>query len=151
MEIKNILWPTDLSHHSAKALPHVNEVSKKFGSTVHLLYVVDDIRRFDHFYGDAPEGLLKGLQEAEFKSAEKLMQHVCEKDLDSCPAYVRHLRKGDPAQEILKLAEEENVDMIIMATQGAGASEDHRLYFGSVAEKVSRQAKIPVLAVSATD
>lgn len=151
MEIKTILWPTDLSKRSAKALAHVNEVSKKFGSTVHLLYVVDDIRRFDHFYGDAPEGLLKGLQEAEFKSAEKLMQHLCEKELDSCPAYIRHIKKGDPAQEILKLAEEVKADMIIMATQGAGASEDHRLYYGSVAEKVSKQAKVPVLAVSAAD
>ena len=40
MEIKRILWPTDLSENAAKALPFVTLFSEKFQCEVHVLYVL---------------------------------------------------------------------------------------------------------------
>lgn len=61
---------------------------------------------------------------------------------------VRHrfeVRDGNPAKEILKLAEEFHVDLVIMGTHGTTGLA--RLLHGSVCEKVLRSAKCPVMAV----
>lgn len=52
---------------------------------------------------------------------------------------------GDPAREIVRLAKDENVDLIIMGTHGKGAIP--KFVFGSVAQKVVRDATVPVLTV----
>lgn len=53
--------------------------------------------------------------------------------------------EGQPAKEILKLAEEESVDLIVMGTLGRSGIE--KFLLGSVADKVIRGSKIPVLVV----
>ncbi len=150
MKIDAILWPSDLSVRSAQALPLVRLLSEKLGAAVHLLYVVDDVRRFEHFYGQAAPDLLKNLQEAETRSAQAMLEHVCAKDLQGCPNYYRHLRQGDPAQQILALADEIKASLIIMATHGAGRDPEEPRFFGSVAEKVVKSSRVPVLTVPAS-
>jgi nucleotide-binding universal stress UspA family protein len=54
----------------------------------------------------------------------------------------RRLLMGDPATEIVALAEEENVDLIVMGTHGRTGIK--RLLMGSVAEAVVRRASCPV-------
>lgn len=147
MKIMNILWPSDLSPNSARALPLVQMMSEKLSAAVHLLYVVDDLRRFDHFYGDAAPEMLTALQKAEYSSADTMMARVCQRDLAGCPNYHHHLRQGDPAEQILQLAVEIPADLIIMATHGAGRVEGQARFFGSVADKVVKGAKTPVLTV----
>ncbi|MGD8561298.1 MAG: universal stress protein [Desulfarculaceae bacterium] len=147
MEVKKILWPTDLSHNSNTALAYVNAVSQKFQAQVHLAYVAEDLSRFDHLYGDADPEHLKALQAKEMARAKQKMEKVCQSELDGCPAYFHHLAAGDPASEILKLADKEGVDLIIMATQGRGQTEMHRRFFGSVTEKVVKNSNLPVMVV----
>jgi nucleotide-binding universal stress UspA family protein len=50
---------------------------------------------------------------------------------------------GDPAQEILKLIDKEKVDMVVMATTG----HKGHFRFGSVAEKVVKNSKVPVVTI----
>jgi universal stress protein A len=54
---------------------------------------------------------------------------------------------GDPAPEIVRLAEQEVVDLIVIATHGQ--SGWRHFVFGSVAEKVVRLAPCPVLTIRA--
>jgi universal stress protein A len=54
---------------------------------------------------------------------------------------------GDPAYEILRLAQELEADLMVIATHGYGGWR--RFLFGSVAEKVVRQAECPVFVVHA--
>lgn len=59
----------------------------------------------------------------------------------------RHVRRGDPAAEVLQMIQECNCDLIVMGTHGrTGLS---RLLVGSVAEAVLRKATCPVLTVKA--
>ena len=53
--------------------------------------------------------------------------------------------RGDPATEIVQLAEREQVELIVMAT--AGRTGLRRLLLGSVAEAVARGAPCPVLSL----
>ncbi len=54
------------------------------------------------------------------------------------------IRKGHPAEEILKTAEEEGVDMIMIGSRGARTSQ---LFMGSVSREVVNHAQTPVLVV----
>jgi nucleotide-binding universal stress UspA family protein len=59
--------------------------------------------------------------------------------------YEHRLLSGDPAREIVRLADEEGVDMIILGTHGRTGLK--RLLMGSVAEAVVRRAMCPVLTI----
>jgi len=57
----------------------------------------------------------------------------------------RRFARGDPAEQILRVANEIHADLIVMGTHGRTGLE--RLLMGSVAEQVLRQAPCPVLTV----
>ena len=55
------------------------------------------------------------------------------------------LLAGKPYREILRLAREQDVDLIVMGVHGRGAID--RMLFGSVTEQIVRRATCPVLTV----
>lgn len=148
MQLKKILWPTDLSGDAAAALPWVSELGAKFGAEIHLLYVAEDIRFADHIYGDAKPEMIAELQKREFDDARKRMEKICQDKLQGCPLYIHHLVKGDPAREILRLANDEGMDLIVITSHGQGQAEEFSAFFGSVSEKVVRYSAAPVLVVN---
>ncbi|MDY6878913.1 MAG: universal stress protein [Desulfatiglans sp.] len=143
MEIKKVLWPTDFSSTSEKALPHVISLTQKYQAEIHLLYVIEDISHHEAWYGEFDKTHIDRLMEWEDTTAKKRLDQICEKYLDGCPLYIKHISIGDPAQEILKLAREETVDIIVMASHG----EKGNFRFGSVAEKVVKNSPVPVTTI----
>lgn len=59
------------------------------------------------------------------------------------------IQVGDPAEQILETARERNVDLVVMASKGRGAFG--RLALGSVADRVTRSADVPVVVVRPDD
>jgi nucleotide-binding universal stress UspA family protein len=143
MEVKKILWPTDFSGISEKALPHVKSLTEQHGAEIHVIYVIEDIAHHDGWYGAFEEKRVKELMEHANKTANMRLGQICEKYLDGCPLYIKHIAVGDAAQEILKLAEKEKVDMVVMASHG----EKGNFRFGSVAEKVMKNSPVPVTII----
>ncbi|MCP4022143.1 MAG: universal stress protein, partial [Desulfobacteraceae bacterium] len=142
MEIKKILWPTDFSANAKIALPYVKSLTKQYNAQIHVLYVIQDI---DHksLFGDFGESRIKELMDYSQQSAEKRLSQICDKYMEGCPLFVRHVAVGDPAQEILKLIKEEKMDMVVMASHG----EKGHFPFGSVSEKVMKNSPIPVTTI----
>ncbi len=147
MEIKTILWPTDLSTTSKKALPYVNDLAAKYGARVVLVYVAEDMRRYDHIYGDAGKHL-EGLQEMEREKAREHLVRACQEELEGCPSFERFIVQGDPAGEILRVAGEQAADLIVMASRGRGAEVGQYQFNGSVSQKVVGRASVPVLTIN---
>ena len=143
MEVNKVLWPTDFSSSAEKALPYVTDLTQKYGAEIHVLYVIEDIAHHQSWYGDFDRSHVDKLMEWADKSAKKRLDQVCEKYLDSCPLYIKHIAVGDPAQEILKLIDNEGVDLVVMASHGQKG--DYR--FGSVADKVLKNSPVPVTTV----
>ena len=143
MEVKKILWPTDFSKSAEAALPHVQSLTEKYQTEIHVIYVIEDIAHHESWYGDFDQGHVDKLMEWENKSAKKRLDQICEKYLEGCPLYIKHVAVGDPAKEILNLADKEEIDMLVMATRGRKGN----FQFGSVAEKVVKNAKIPVVTI----
>ena len=143
MELKKILWPTDFSNNSEHALPYVTSLGEKYHTEVHVLYVIPELGNHEPWYGEFDRSHIEKIHEWERKTAEKRLNEICEKYLVGCPLYIKHIAMGDPAQEILKLVEEEKVDMVVMSSHGRKG----HFHFGSVAEKVVKESPVPVVTI----
>jgi nucleotide-binding universal stress UspA family protein len=151
-EFKKILWPTDLSDNAAQALPLVTSLTQKYDAEIHLLFVAEDISQVINFYGEDHPGPVEEFRQWLVQKAEKKMGDLCDRELGGCPYYRKHIKVGDPAQAILKMIQEERIDLVVMATHGHGyGTHEHRpgqTAFGSVSEEVVKNSPIPVLTVS---
>ena len=143
MELKRILWPTDFSESAAVALPVVTSLSQKYQAEVHILYVLKDYPAFGASYGNHDPEDYQKMKDWEKQTAESRLDEICEKFLNACPLFFRHISVGDPAKEILKLIDKEEIDMIVMASRG---SESH-FDFGSVADRVIKCTTTPTLII----
>jgi nucleotide-binding universal stress UspA family protein len=143
MDVKRILWPTDFSSSAEKALPHVKSITAQYGAEIHVLYVIEDVAHHDGWYGAFEQKRVKELMEHAEKTAAKRLGQLCEKYMEGCPLYIKHVAVGDPAGEILKLIEKEKVDLVVMASHGAKGN----FRFGSVTEKVLKNSPVPVTVV----
>ena len=147
MEIKKILWPTDFSANAEKALDYVTSLGEKYQMDVHVLYVIEDLaHQNEPWYGEFDRTHIDKIHKWERATAEKRLDQVCNVHLNKCPLYVRHIAIGDPAEEILKFAKQEKVDMIVMASHGSRGS----FSFGSVSEKVVKNSHVPVVTIPIT-
>ncbi len=75
-----------------------------------------------------------------------MMDKVCQEELQGCPSFVKKILIGDAASEIIRYAQEEKIDLIIMGTHGRKGLE--KALFGSVAEKVVKNSPVPVLTIN---
>jgi nucleotide-binding universal stress UspA family protein len=150
-EFKNILYPIALTDISPKVVPYVVTMAKQLDAQVHLLHV---LRRFDWFVDtyvqESPEPDFKRIA-SDFES--KVLQQAQQK-LEAFKR--RHLKDirvanaivvtGTPYRQIIDYAKSEGIDLIIMGT----GTRRQRMMFGSVADKVSRLAKVPVTLIKSS-
>jgi nucleotide-binding universal stress UspA family protein len=150
MEVRTILWPTDLSKNSIKAAKHVSSLAEKYQAKVILLYVGVDLASYFRAYGDPSKEQLSHFQDWELKQAKKHLEEVCSKELTACPNIEVKLVHGDAASEILKTINTAKADMVVLTTHGRGQEEldQKSADFGSVAKKVLANSPVPVHLVN---
>ncbi len=138
---RNIVVATDGSENSQRAISYGVEIAKLSGATVHALYVVDTTS-FSSIPMDAGwEVMYETLR----KEGEKAISEV-KKHGEVSGVEVREvLLEGHPSNEIIDFAENNNADLIVVGTLGKTGLD--RFLMGSVAEKVVRGSKVPVLVV----
>ena len=143
MEINRILWPTDFSENAGLALPFVTSLAEKYQAEIHILYVMKDYPAFGASYGQHDPEDYQKMKEWETQFAESRLDEICEKFLNACPLYIRHISVGEPAKEILKKIKEEEIDIVIITSRG---SESH-FDFGSVADRVIKCTDKPTVII----
>jgi nucleotide-binding universal stress UspA family protein len=150
MQVRTILWPTDLSKNSIKAAKHVSSLALKYEAKVILLYVGVDLMSYFRAYGDPSKDQLEHFQSWELKQAKKHLETVCEQELKACPNIEVKLVQGDAASEILKAIKEAHADMVVMTSHGRGQEDldQKSADFGSVAKKVLANSPVPVHLVN---
>lgn len=139
---RTILVATDFSPAANRARDLALNFATKFGSEVHLLNVVEEPTPLP-----GPEGLWirpENITPTDIEEAsKKLADNVAALEAQSTCPMVRAVKAGYPTDVIQRYAEEHQVDLIVVGTQG------HRglahLLLGSVAEKIVRSASCPVL------
>ncbi len=150
MEVRTILWPTDLSKSSLKAAPQVNSLAEKYQAKVIVMYVGVDLMNQLMAYGYPSEEHIQNFQKWELEQARKKLETVCQEELKACPLFNVRMVQGDAATEILKGIQEEKADMVVLSTHGRSADDVDKASpeFGSVAKKVIANSPVPVTLVN---
>ena len=142
---KSILVPTDFSEHSDRAVRQAADIAEQNNAKIFLLHVVDKLQQCAIDYCIPLETMMK-VQEDSEKEARKKMQEEANKILQSKKIDVAFdVKSGVPFEEILKEQQERNADLIVIASHGRTGIL--KTLIGSVAERVMREAKCPVLLV----
>jgi nucleotide-binding universal stress UspA family protein len=138
---KRILVPLDGSKLAEQALPYATTQAEKFGAEIVLLKVLQPL----------PEPAFSA--PSAVRAAEKASAQLVRDYLDGVAARLQiqnipiqvALVEGKPYVEIIRFAEENRIDLIVISTRGQSGWS--RWLLGSVADRVVRGATVPVLLV----
>ncbi len=147
LPLKKILCPTDFSEPSYTALKAADELAAHFSAELLLLHVVPTVPGQPP-YPDPPaaSSIDEPLHQQKLAlEAEQLLEELIAKRVCKQVAAATLVVTGEAAEEILKAAKKEKVDLIVIATHGRTGWR--RLVFGSVTEPVVRDAPCPTLTI----
>lgn len=142
--VQKILAPVDFSETSGHALKYASDLAARMGAELVVLHVYD-VPTFTF-----PEGsyIPTADEAARIASAAQKALDEAVGSLESAKGSTPPeaiLRKGAPAEEVLKAADEIGADMIVMGTHGRGFFS--RALMGSIAQDVIRRSTMPVLTL----
>lgn len=146
LPFKKILYPTDFSEASYEALKAANELALHFSTELYLVHVLSlvPIAEASAYYpGATDSSVLEEMKTSAKNSLQEIVEQRVPKELHTHQI----VELGGAADEIIRIGEEEKVDLIVIATHGQTGWR--HLVFGSVAEKVVRLAQCPVLTIRA--
>lgn len=144
---KKILVPTDFSDPSLEAFKLAKSLAGHLGAEIILAHVIPPVP-VQYPYPDPPvsSSFDVALYQQELAlDAEKMLEQLAGQRAPKETRIRTEVVTGDPAHEIIRMAEVDHPDLIVIATHGRTGWR--RLVFGSVAEKVIRLAPVPVLTV----
>lgn len=144
-QVRRILLPTDFSGCANYALPYAAAIARAVNATVICVNVVEPIVPAVGYTGMAEAMPIAEMSEQMEDSAERELPDVmrCE-DLRGLKVE-EVIGHGDAAAEIVRVADEQEVDLIVISSHGRTGLG--RIIFGSTAEAVVRHARCPVLVV----
>jgi nucleotide-binding universal stress UspA family protein len=146
LNLKNILVTTDGSDLAEAAFAFARQLARPCGSVLHLVYV-EEFNPMFAYAADVPMAIpptewMQGVRDDhQVRLNETAVRLAHETNLQVVP----HVKDGTPAAKIVECAQETAADCIIMSTHGRSGFA--RLIFGSVTERVLRDAPCPVLCV----
>ena len=141
--LRTILVASDFSEASGTALQQARSLAAVLGARIYLLHVFDPVRETWSGYIPRAE-LLKFIDRREANARKQLERLLSREDVaKGCIAVATAC--GDPADEILRFAESHGIDLIVCGTHGRRGWD--RVMMGSVAERIVRLARCPVLSV----
>jgi nucleotide-binding universal stress UspA family protein len=142
---KKILYPTDFSDVSKKALDYIKQLKEAGTNQVVVLHVIDE-REIEQI-GHLPE-VGVNVKELEKRREEYAREEIkaIEAELKKSGFTVKtRIEKGIPFRDILKAEKEEDVSVVVIGSHGKSCITE--MLLGSVSEKVVRKSSKPVLVV----
>jgi len=139
---KNILVATDFSEAANIALEHAMDIARSSGAKLIVVHAYEiPVYPYPDAFVPTPPGLASQIEEA----ARKALHDLCNRQAARGVSIEPVLCEGRAWREIQRVADERNVDLIVIGTHGRTGVA--RVMLGSVAEKVVRTSTHPVLVV----
>ena len=164
IQIKKILYATDLSENSVHAFSYAVSLAKKYGANITFLHVLTEFPGEEFILNMINIDTWKEIKERHYSEARdqligKKRNHVAMREVlqafsDEAKAVEEDqtfatdeilIKNGAPAEIIIETAIERNCDLIVMGTHGRGVIAD--VLIGSIAKRVIKQCPIPVLVI----
>jgi nucleotide-binding universal stress UspA family protein len=144
-EVRQILFPTDFSGCANYALPYAAAIARATGAAILCVNVVEPIVPAVGYTGLAEPMPIADIADQLEDSAERELPKLAECEECAGLNVEDIIVHGDPAAEIVRVADERKVDLIVISSHGRTGLG--RIIFGSTAEAVVRHAHCPVLVV----
>jgi nucleotide-binding universal stress UspA family protein len=139
-QIREVLFPTDLSAPSTLAFDHARELAERFGARLTLYHVVETLRQESAPRpADTELEVLRRMEEAARDWLEARAKGL------RVPVRIFVERRPSSARALLSFAEWSAPDLIVMATHGRHGLA--HVFMGSVTENVLESARRPVLCI----
>ena len=148
MQIQSILLPTDFSECGNYALPYAASLARKFGAALICVHVIEPMVPSVGYSGMTEPLPMADISDQLEDSAERELPKIAERDECAGLEVEELIVHGEAAAEIVRVAKERNVDLIVVSSHGRTGLG--RILFGSTAEAVVRHASCPVLVVKAS-
>ncbi|MDT5120578.1 MAG: hypothetical protein QOC96_60 [Acidobacteriota bacterium] len=145
MKIQSILLPTDFSECANYALSYATDLARQFKASIICVSVVEPVVPTVGYTGIAEPLPMTDISEQLEDSATQELPKIAECEECNGLDIEEVIAHGDAAAEIVRVARERNVDLIVLASHGRTGWG--RILFGSTAEAVVRHATCPVLVV----
>lgn len=142
MELKKILCAVDLTDTLNPSAEYAKMLAEMAGAAVTVIYVISSRSTYENLRVPA-EDIAKGMRSI-WAGSRATMDEFLEKHFPGLEVDGL-IYEGRPADKIVEIAKERDVDMIVMGTHGRAGLD--RLFFGSVANEVVRSAKCPVMTI----
>ena len=147
IKFKKILFPTNLSSSESYALDYAISLALEHEAAIYLVHVVEDLGfkspyilsyfpralELEHRFGGWEDEVKKQLHEV---ISPQLSRQINVEEV---------VAKGKPYEEILRIAREKDVDLIVIPSHKAPEGRRHHL--GSTADRVVNAAPCPVLVI----
>ncbi len=138
--LKKILWATDFSDEAQEALLYADAFSKAFKARLIALHVVPDFAPALYDMASVIKGELARRVDSIKKEAKKRLETLMKAKGISFEIIVQ---EGTASKKIIEIAEEKEVDLIVIGRRGLSAIE--KLFIGSVANQILRNSSVPIL------
>ncbi|MCL4305693.1 universal stress protein [bacterium] len=150
LPFRKILCPVDFSEPSTRALVAAEELARRYEAELHVLHVVPPVPLVELPPGSGTVAFdVKKYETELLTSYQNFLNEIITANIKPGVNVSQHLEMGDPAHEIIVMAEELKSDLIVIATHGRTGLR--RFFFGSVAEAVVRRSPCAVLTIPAHD
>lgn len=162
VEIKKILYATDLSESARYAYAYAVNLADHFSASITLLHVLHEAPGFvenligadkyeeikKRHHDDAREALIG--KRREHVIIKEILDKFCEdvrtdKNLPDVVTDEILISEGNPAEQILRAAEQRDCDLIVIGTHGFGGIAEAMI--GGTVRQVLRRSRKPVLAI----
>ena len=135
-EFRKVLVPLDGSEYAERVLPYARAIDASFNTEIILLHV--PVIPDPELYG-AMADVVEELRRKAIKQASKYLEGVAEALREEGHTVKAIITGYDSAETILKVSEEENVDLVMMTSHGRGGLD--RVLLGSTAERLAHHTK----------
>lgn len=145
MNIRSILLPTDFSGCANYALTYAASLARQFKASIICVHVIEPVVPTVGYTGITEPLPVTDISDQLEESASRELPKIAESDECAGLEIEEVIVHGDAAAEIVRVAKEREVDLIVIASHGRTGLG--RILFGSTAEDVVRHASCPVLVV----
>ncbi|CDQ21154.1 Nucleotide-binding universal stress protein, UspA family [Halobacillus karajensis] len=136
---KKILLAADGSDHSIRTAVRAAELAKLQGDgKVTIIYVIDGDQSKSDVLSEGDQGMIEQRRQQRLKPIEDILQ-------EKNAPYQITIEHGEPGPTIVKYANENAFDLVVIGSRGLNTLQE--MVLGSVSHKVAKRAKCPVMIV----
>jgi nucleotide-binding universal stress UspA family protein len=151
LQIKKILYATDLSKNSSYAFLYATDLARKHDARIVILHAIEPVPAYAAAYTGITDELKRKQQEETVEEIRKRLGDFCKRaEAQIGPPCVDLVSKilvprGHPPEEILNAANGEGCDVIVLGTHGKGFLA--HAFLGSVSNAVLTRSQKPVFII----